>query len=198
MSVDNSALVAQFCPPTDDGDTFIYTEMLDRTKRKGNNGVRLLKAFYHRSADEFREQWPDIRRLCDIAKVRACTRLAHRSYRSVGREFTKLVVDASLSGNWQGMKTLYARAAGTTAPIERRWLFDVDAIDERSGKLQRDLTDLGVLMAVVPSRRAHHLIAKPFNLTTLFDHVPADGQVLPNVQLHRDNPTNLYIPDEAA
>lgn len=77
--LDNSTLVAPFCPPSDDGDTFIYTEMLDRGKKKGNNGHRLLKTFYHRSVEEFWEQVPVIKKLCDLAGIRACTRLAPKS-----------------------------------------------------------------------------------------------------------------------
>lgn len=35
MTVDNFAHVLPFAPSTDDGDSFIYTELLDRTKRVG-------------------------------------------------------------------------------------------------------------------------------------------------------------------
>src|SRR6185295_3080112 len=108
--LDNSKLIAPFCPISDDGDTFIYTEMLDRGKRKGNNGHRLVKTFYHRSVEEFWEQWPVIQKLCDLTLVRACTRLAPKSYKRVGATFTRLVVEAALTDNFSGMKSLYNRA----------------------------------------------------------------------------------------
>lgn len=196
--IDNSEIIAKFCPSVGDGDTFIYTEMLDRSKRKGNNGVRLLKTFYHREEAEFWEQWPTIKKLCDLASARACTRLAPRSYRKVGVTFTKMVVEAALTDNFAGMKSLYNRACGTTAPNEKLWLWDVDEANAESNALHDDLVRIGVLRAIVPSRRAHHFITRPFNPGALFASVPADGRVLPNVQLHKDNPTNLYIPDGAA
>lgn len=199
MAVDNSDLIAPFCPSTDDGDTFIYTEMLDRSKRKGNNGVRLLKTFYHRSVDEFREQVPTIRKLCDLSAVRACTRLSPRSYAKVGATLTRLVVDAALTANWQGMKSLYSRACGTTSPNLKLWLWDVDERTERTDELAAALQAIGVLQARIPSRRAEHLITIAFDARTLAG-VRGDG-TCPEwgaVQLHRDNPTNLYIPDEAA
>jgi hypothetical protein len=196
--IDNSALIADFCPASNDGDTFIYTEMLDRSKRKGNNGQRLLKTFYHRSRDEFWEQWPTIRKLCDLANVRACTRLSPRSYRKVGATFTKLVVEAALTDNFAGMKSLYNRACGITAPNEKLWLLDVDAEDAGSRDIEDQLRVRTALIARIPSRRAFHLIVRPLDLRLIGYSMPADGYVLPNVQLHKDNPTNLYIPDEAA
>jgi hypothetical protein len=188
--LDNSALVAPFCPAVDDGDTFIYTEMLDRAKRKGNNGQRLLKTFYHRSVAEFWEQWPTIVRLCDLAKVRACTRIAPRSYKSVGRYFTRLVVDTAMSENWAGMKTLYNRACGCTAPITKLWLYDIDALTEEAERLRGALSDAGLLVAVIPSKKGQHLITWPHQVEKFAADLAVD--------VHKDNPTNLYIPEGAA
>jgi hypothetical protein len=188
--LDNSALIAPFCPAVADGDTFIYTEMLDRGKRKGNNGHRLVKTFYHRSVEEFWEQWPTIRSLCDLAQVRACTRLAPRSYAKVGRLFTRMVVEASLTDNWAGMKSLYNRACGTVAPNSKLWLFDVDEVNEFSEQLRADLAAGGHLVAVIPSTKGQHFIARPHRALEYAQSVNA-------ITIHKDNPTNLYIPDGA-
>jgi hypothetical protein len=194
--LDNSALVAPFCPAQPDGDTFIYTEMLDRGKRKGNNGHRLVKTFYHRSVEEFWSQWPTIKQLCDLTCVRACTRLAPRSYAKVGREFTRMVVEASLSDNWAGMKSLYNRACGVVAPNQKLWLFDVDKIDEGTERLASRMTEAGVLHARVPSKKGEHLITIPFDARGWIG--TRGWEVFGEVALHHDNPTNLYIPDGAA
>lgn len=193
--LDNSAIVATFCPPTDDGDTFIYTEMLDRGKRKGNNGHRLLKTFYHRSVAEFSEQLPIIKQLCNLSGVRACTRLAPRSYARVGREFTKMVVEAALTDNFVGMKSLYNRACGITSPNVKLWLFDVDKIDKDSNRLADLLSRDGRLVARIPSKKGEHLISKPFDGREYWGNHGAGA--FGEVQLHKDNPTNLYIPDDA-
>ena len=187
--IDNTEQVLKFCQDVDDGDTFIYTEMLDRSKKSGNNGVRLLKTFYHRSKQEFLDQIPTIKYLCDLSKVRAYTRLAPRSYKKVGENFTRLVVEASLTNNWAGMKSLYNRACGTTKPLEKMWLFDVDVINDYTSELEQLLRDKEVLLDKIPSRKGVHFITRPFQLN------PA---ILPStISLHKDNPTNLYIPDSA-
>ncbi len=196
--LDNSKLIAPFCPETEDGDTFIYTEMLDRTARKGNNGQRLLKTFYHRSQEEFWDQWPTIQKLCDMSQVRAYTRLAPRSYKSVGKNFAKLVMDTVVSENWSGMKSLYNRACGTTSPNQKYWLFDVDKIDDASNSLARHLEEKGFLKARIPSRKGEHFITVPFDPRLFSIKTFEDWSQWGEVSLHKDNPTNLYIPDGAA
>lgn len=198
-AVDNSALVAPFCPLQPDGDTFIYTEMLDREKRKGNNGHRLVKTFYHRSVDEFWSQLPTIKQLCDLVNARACTRLAQRSYAKVGREFTRMVVEASLSDNWAGMKSLYNRACGIVSPNAKLWLFDVDACTGKTEDFAVLLQSGGVLRARIPSKKGEHLITIPFDTNPFVGrHQKGGWAAWGEIALHKDNPTNLYIPDGAA
>ncbi len=199
-AVDNSKFIAEFCPEKDDGDTFIYTEMLDRTARKGNNGYRLVKSFYHRSREQFWEQWSQIKELCEMTKTRAYTRLAPRSFEKVGKAFTQLVVEAAMQGNWNHMKALYNSACGRTPPTQKLWLFDVDARTDLTEKLADDFKAAGTLRARIPSKKGEHLITVPFDprpfMGGLFDD--RGWARWGEVSLHKDNPTNLYIPEEAA
>lgn len=198
MILDNSAFIAPFMPTVADGDTFIYTEMLDRGKKKGNNGQRLLKTFYHRSVDEFWEQWPTIKKLCDLSLVRACTRIAPRSYKKVGREFTRLVVETALTENWAGMKSLYNRACGIVTPNQKLWLFDVDKIDACTHEFAAMLEAAGTLRARIPSKKGEHLITVPFNSEQYVGkHGESGWSAWGEISLHKDNPTNLYVPEGA-
>ncbi len=202
MNLDNSALIAPFCPEKDDGDTFIYTEMLDRGKRKGNNGHRLLKTFYHRCREEFWEQLPTIQKLCDLSLVRACTRLSPRSFKQVGRDYTRVVVEAAMAENWAGLKSLYNHACGRVRVNEKLWLLDVD--DMNHPELQDLVSELSfksLLGAKIPSRKGVHLITRPFRVMSV--SIPdgphlVSAYVPSDIQVHKDNPTNLYIPEGAA
>lgn len=196
MILDNSKLVAPFIPEIDDGDTFCYSEMLDRTVRKGNNGQRLLKTFYHRSREEFWDQWPTIQKLCDMSQVRAYTRLAPRSYKSVGRNFAKLVMDTVISENWSGMKSLYNRACGTTSPNQKLWLFDIDEITDFTNEMHDKMAAANLVKARIPSRKGEHIITIPFDPRPFVGN--RDWQLYGEVSLHKDNPTNLYIPEGAS
>lgn len=203
--LDNSTLVEPFCPPSDDGDTFIYTELLDRGRKKGNNGHRLVKTFYHRSLDEFREQLPVIKKMCDATGTRACTRLAPKSYEQVGIQHTKMIVEAALTKNWAGMKTMYARACGITAPIKKLWLFDVDVVNEATLEFGKRVAADGNLVETIPSKKGLHYIVTPFDARIIVRWYHELGMWLEDdrgiqhewMSLHKDNPTNLYIPDTA-
>lgn len=189
--IDNRLLVAPFVPEVFDGDTFLYTELLDRRKRSGNNRGRIVRTYYHRDRADFLDQCEQIAQLCEAAQVRAYTRLQPRSFKLVGKAYVKIILEAALSDNWQGMRHAYSKACGTTPPLEKLWLFDCDTAAERESVLA--VLPGEFLVAELPSRKGCHLIAKPFNLAKLVPWFNTTG-----VQIHRDNPTNLYIPDGAA
>jgi hypothetical protein len=194
--LDNSEIIAKFCPAIGDGDTFIYTEMLDRRKEGGNNNRRLVKTFYHHEEAEFWEQWPLMKELADNAKVRLMTRLAPRSYEKVGKLFTQLVVEAAMAGNWSHMKKLYNSACGRVTPNQKLWLLDVDEITEQTTQLGVQLHLDGHLVASIPSKKGIHYVIRPFDSRSY--HGARSWNVFGEVSLHKDNPTNLYIPEGAA
>ena len=195
MTIDNSKLIAEFIPENDDGDTFLYTEMLDRSKRKGNNGLRLMKTFYHRSRDEFWNQLPTIQKLCDLSETRAYTRLSPRSFKKVGRLFTALVVDCAMSENWAGMKSLYNKACGNVSPNEKFWIFDVDKITDKTNEFVDLLIKDQFFRARIPSKKGEHIITIPFDSRKII--LNNNWSEFGEISLHKDNPTNLYIPEGA-
>jgi hypothetical protein len=95
------------------------------------------------------------------------------------------------------MKSLYNRALGIVTPNDKLWLWDVDEINEASNTLGHRLQAEEVLVATIPSKKGLHYITRPFDVRVLGWAIPIDGRILSNVQLHKDNPTNLYIPDGA-
>lgn len=106
------------------------------------------------------------------------------------------MVDAALTDNWAGMKSLYARAAGVTTPNRKLWMFDVDETTSSTEVLKLDMERDGLLEAVIPSRRGEHLIVKPFDGRKYWGNHGAGS--FGQVELKKDCNTNLYIPDEAA
>jgi hypothetical protein len=189
--VDNSEAIAVLLGSEQDEDVFWYTELLDRSKNTGgNNRYRILRAFRHHSGEQLLEQMPAIRKLCDLTGVRAYTRLSARSYKAVGAYLVRRTVESALDGHWKSMANLYASACGLTSIHDKKlWLYDVDEVTEETETLGRHLGVTGTLVAELPSRKGLHYIARPHDTR---------GEPRPHaVQLHKDNPTNLYIPAEA-
>jgi hypothetical protein len=190
-AVDNSELIAGFMPEVDDGDTFLYTELLDRSKRTaGSNRVRVLRTFYHRSRDDFWRRWPVIKELCDQTGVRAYTRLSPRSYAKVGKLFAARVIEHALAGNFNGLAYAYASACGCVTPNKKLWLLDVDDLASWADFHNDDAFPL-TQVAAIPSRKGLHVVVTPFDTKTFMPRLPA------GVSVHKDNPTNLYIPASA-
>jgi hypothetical protein len=201
--INNYETVKEFMPgeskgPISNEDHFLYTELMDRTKRVGNNGVRIVKTFYHRSLADFDRHMPQMLALCNVLHVRAYTRLAPRSFRKVGAVFTKLVVDAALSDNFAGMKSLYARACGIVTPSTKLWMFDVDVINEDTQEFGAWLADHGLLLATIPSKKGLHYITPAFDVRAIEFQFQKLALTSSEISLHKDNATNLYIPGEAA
>lgn len=188
--INNLEAVLPFMPAEADGDTFCYTELLDRSKATGgNNRVRLLRTFYHHSQAELREHFPLIQQLCDRNGVRAYTRLSPRSYAKVGRLFATLVVESALVGHWKDQRHIYARCCGRVTPNRKLWLIDVDDPAAWADWHNDPSFFPTQVLGVIPSRKGFHVIVNPWDQSRF--PLPAGNQV------HRDNPTNLYIPESA-
>jgi len=184
-AIDNFQILQAFVPKVFDGDTFFYTEILDRSKKAGNNKGRRLKTFYHRDLDELWSQREQIIDMCNYFQARAYFRPSARSYRKVGQKFATHLLEQAIAGNWAGMRHGYSSVCGKTR-IRKVWLFDFDAPEETplSQWLMGELSSTRV-----PSRKGFHILALPF------DQRVAD-EFNEDVQIHFDNPTNLYIPAE--
>lgn len=192
MPLDNRKVIEPFIPETFDGDTFYYTEILDRSKRSGNNRGRRLREFVHRDRATFVEQCDQIAKMCEFFQARAYTRLSPRSFRLVGMKYVQTIVEQALTANWQGMRHAYAKAMGTTPPLEKRWLFDADD-QEQVDLLAGLLPAVTKVVARVPSRKGVHFITQPFDMRSIGERLAKAG-----IEVHKDNPTNLYVPDGAA
>ena len=204
MPVNNYEIVKRFLPGQDLGPennqlNFLYTELMDRTKRVGNNGVRIFRTFFHRDIKDFETHFPEIFKQCEALGIRAYTRLAPRSFKDVAKYNLKQCLESVLAENWIHSKTSYASACGSVTPIIKRWMFDVDVINDDFLHLHAFLFGEGLLIAEVPSKRGLHLITPPFDLRRWDPEHDFNSTKLRNgIGIHKDNSVNLYVPDAAA
>lgn len=184
-AIDNFELVKHYVPEVFDGDTFYYTEILDRSKKAGNNKGRRLRTFYHRDRAEFLAQKEQIIEMCEYFKARAYFRPSSRSFKRVGQEFAKHLLDQAFSENWEGMRHGYSSVCGKTR-LGKVWLFDFDEFG---------ITPLSTFLMgkqdglCVPSKKGYHILCKPFDRRLAMAYNE-------DVSIHTDNPTNLYIPGD--
>ncbi len=193
--IDNRDIIRRFIDDKADGDTFWYTELLDR-RNNGASRFKMLRTFEHNSRLHFDEQMDTIAKLCEDNQVRAYTRLTPRSRRLVASHMLKRVAMEFADQHFEVMGRIYPSVVGSTNIKERRlWLFDVDQPDNPyTGEFVERLAAAGKLKTTIPSRKGYHIITAPFNI---MDAAILPPGALAYASLHRDNPTNLYIPESA-
>ena len=187
--IDNFDILKQFVPEEYDGDTFYYTELLDRRKKAGNNKGRRLRTFFHRDRGEMLYQKEQIIEMCEYFGARAYFRPSPRSFKKVGQKFASHLLEQAFSENWEGMRHGYSSVCGKTRS-GKIWLFDFDHGMERTPLSEYLMAEQGGVD--VPSKKGFHILTKPF------DRRIVDKFNEPECSIHYDNPTNLYIPDKGA
>ena len=93
-------------------------------------------------------------------------------------------------------KRLWNTAAGTVSPFLKRWIIDCDITDEFTMEDRQNVIDIVYesspvgykMIGVVPTLHGYHVITTPFDIRRLKDEYPS-------IDIHRNNPTVLYVPD---
>jgi hypothetical protein len=189
------------------GDSFYFLQILQRKKdhpgkRLGgsNNNSRLIKAYYIKSVEHLDDVWEEITTLCNVFNARAGVNLNPRSFEKAAYDMNIKIAHQMKNREFEGMRKSYDSVCGEYhAEMDKRWIVDIDTKDlgwlmqyrytinmlhdqgnSQSGKNYK-------ILAEVPSRSGFHIITQPFNLANFAaDH--------PGIEVHKNNPTNLYIP----
>ena len=212
MTVNNFELIRSLLT-FNSKDDFYFVQVLQRKKdhdnRKvngTNNNSRLVKAYYINSFEKFDFVTPEIIELCEIFGARAGINLNRRSYRLTTlltlRKITEHVMNSAYDKSHSAFNTVCGEKDGR---LDKTWLFDFDEgddvhLDSFMNCMNRCMPDKDKLIAKVPSRAGFHLITHPFDLKTFSELLKSDygldwksgGKFL---SLHKNNPTNLYIPE---
>lgn len=186
-------------------DDFYYLQILQRKKDPNpiglptgsNNNARTIKNYYINNLEYLDKKMPEIIALCDLFNARASIRLNKRSYRKVAFRTLQKVSGILANGEYSHLKTAYSKACGLghNAGNNKTWIVDLDESyqleKEYLNKLQDDINDFqpegNKIIAIIPSKSGIHLITKPFNIKQLQEKSYM-------MDIHKDNPTNLYIP----
>ena len=107
------------------------------------------------------------------------------------------LADCFRQNNFQYLNRLWNTAAGQVGAIRKYWVIDCDYSDTfKDSDIPQmisfidnecqPLTDMKYVISV-PTRNGKHLITTPFDLRHF-------REVYPNIDVHKNNPTVLYIP----
>lgn len=192
--IDNIELILPFLK-FESKDDFYYLQILQRKKENpqlGSNS-RVIKNYYITSEQYLLDRYDEIKKLCEVFNARAMIRLNKRSFEKVGFKTMENLAHTMMNKEYQFLKVSYDRACGLGHnDSEKKWILDIDIIDEEFDReVQLFINNIipagGKILGNFKSKNGHHLITKPFNLQEF-------SQKYPEIEIHKDNPTNLYIP----
>jgi hypothetical protein len=182
----------------DSPDDFYYLQILQRKKENpqlGSNS-RVIKNYYISSVSYLEGKYEEIKQLCNHFNARASIRLNRRNYESVALKAMVNMANSMHNKEYSFIKKSYDRAVGqgnSEPKTSRTWILDVDG--DFSDKERRMVINFirGTApynpkeVAIIPSKSGLHIVVNPFDLR--------DFKVeYPEIEVHKNNPTNLYIP----
>lgn len=200
MNVDNFDIIRElltFNAP----DNYYFVQVLMRKKdaKKGtkvngtNNNSRLIKDYYIKSLEDFDFYKPEIIELCKLFNARAGIDLNTKSLLNTSWRALELLTANIQSNHLNKVHKIFASAAGKVSGKDKKWIIDLDGdqVHMKDDILKYihsvEPFDKEKLIAEIPSKNGLHLITIPFNLSSFKD-------VFKDVDIHKQNPTNLYIP----
>jgi hypothetical protein len=198
MRIDNLSLIEPFLK-FDSEDDFYYLQILQRKKENpqlGSNS-RVIKNYYISSLESLTKRYhSEIIPLCDEFNARAMLRLNKRSYRKVAFKAMQNIANSMCNDEYKFIRSSYDRAVGQSHNDKnKKWILDIDdhvdrnfLLNLRKYLMHRDPLDgVDKVLLEIPTKNGIHVITKPFDRRDF-------GVLYPNIEIHKDNPVNLYIP----
>lgn len=194
MKIDNLEYIVPFLR-FESEDDFYYLQILQRKKEnpKLGSNSRIIKNYYIRSIDYLLKHYAEIKTLCEVFNARASIRLNKRSYYKTSFKTIENVANNMSNKDFMNISKSYDRACGLGHNDKnKKWILDIDGCTEVSplmlAYIDNDIEPKeSKVYSIIPSKTGFHVITKPFNLEEF-------SKKYPEVEIHKDNPTNLYIP----
>lgn len=179
-------------------DIYYHLQIIKRSKDTGEGANSVcLKAYQVDKAHPLLKYRDDIINLCERFKARAYINLSPKSKKSTAIQMLNNLADCFRKNDFQHINRIWNSAAGQVGAILKYWVIDCDYTKsfgptELKGVIQfirscRPL-DREKIVALVPTRNGMHIITYPFDLLQF-------RQKYPDIDVHKNNPTVLYIPE---
>lgn len=182
-------------------DIFYFVQILQRKKdHKGttlagsNNNSRTIKNYYINSIEKLDHQYGEMKKLAEVFDARVMINLNPRNFKKAAFATMVKMSNQMSNGDFYNIRNAFSSVCGEYhSEIDKRWIIDLDKGDlgKKDNIIQtiqnhQTLSNCGYkIIAEIPSKTGIHLITNPFNPSSL---------IYWNVEIHKNNPTNLYIP----
>lgn len=176
------------------------------TKIGSNNSSRLIKSYNIFNIEQLEKYEFEIKELCKLFNARAGISLNKRNSKKLALEMMELLAHNIKSNHFNQLSSLWNTVCGQYhQDSDKIWIIDIDfpfqdnessVIDKlrpysNLSNIERVISDSqpygDKIVTKIPSKSGYHLITKPFDSRHLIE-------LYPDLEIHKNNPTNLYIP----
>ena len=192
--VDNFELIKPFLKFPND-DIYYHLQILRRGKDHPNLPAanRVIKAYFINQLESIDYLKDEIIGLCEYFGARAYINLAPKSIRMTAALQMKYLAQRMYEGDFKKIWKAWNTCAGEIKGEEPRWVVDIDEkitwsnIMDFIDTLEPHSKDTKFITNI-PTKSGWHLITTPFNVCEF-------KKAYPDIDVHKNNPTILYIPD---
>jgi hypothetical protein len=153
------------------------------------------------SEKEYEDLEPRIIEIATLHNARAYIRVNRRNTEKLALNTLVKISNLILSKDYKSVKNAFLSAAGenSSEPI-KRWIVDIDTVDAYPSEIIDYIKELHIecnrnskqgeykILMQVPTKNGMHIITNPFNLEKF------RKKFVDPIDVHKDNPTILYIP----
>ena len=191
--VDNLELIKPFLV-FDSEDDFYHLQIIKRKKENpelGSNSY-IVKTYSITSVDHLEKVYPEIKAICDFHQARAGINLNVRSFEKIAFHALRKLTDVIMNKDFKSARKSYDSVCGSfSAGKNKSWIIDIDVSDMDVVKsIAESISEIepkgDKVKTVLPTKNGFHLITTPFNLSKLG---------FSEIDIHKNNPTILYVPD---
>ena len=174
---------------------FYFVQVIQRSKENPDLGKNnnLVKAYYVYSLEYLDKKFPEMVKLAELFNARVYIHLNRRNAYNIALE---LMEDLAHNIRGNHLKTLdksYSSVCGKHhSEKDKTWIIDIDEPlsdylqDWFYNKLYKVRPEGNKVVAYIPTKNGFHIISKPFDVST--------AELATDIELHKNNPTILYIP----
>ena len=179
-------------------DDFYFVQILQRKKDNpdgahgNNNSARLIKAYYINSTEHLDSLKDEMIFFANHFNARVGLNLNKRSYEKTAFNTLKKVAEVMHNKDFQMVKRAWNTSCGIHNGTDKIWLLDIDQLNmEYVNQVKMFVNgvfpQVDKILGLIPSKSGFHLITKGFDLRDF-------SSKYPEIEVHKNNPTNLYIP----
>lgn len=196
--IDNFDLIKSLFYFNEANNLFFQLEIIRRGKDHPDLPVasRTIMTYYVQSAEHLEKIKNEVISLCEIYGARAYINVTTKRFEDLSKLALFKLSERIYNGDYKKIYKIFNSAARELKGLNSRFLIDIDdhcskheVLDWLDHYFETSSDNRYYLFVEVPTKNGLHLITNPFNLN-------AFKFSFPNIDVHKNNPTILYIPND--